>query len=112
MSRSSLWISLFVLALPFTGVAFLIYETVGFDWSELNDEAWRASLAVTLYVTLVSTAMSLVIGTWLARSVYRRRSTWLASLLRWPMFVPHVAAAVFFFVLLSSGVPVVGGCGV
>nr|WP_251130849.1 ABC transporter permease [Exiguobacterium sp. s157] len=108
VSRSSLWLSLFVLALPFTGVAFLIYETIGFDWSELNDAAWRASLAVSLYVTVVSTVLSLVIGTWLARSVYRHRSTWLASLLRWPMFIPHVAAAYLFYLLFSGVFPFYG----
>nr|WP_251130450.1 ABC transporter permease [Exiguobacterium sp. s16] len=108
VSRSSLWLSLIVLALPFTGVAFLLYETVGFDWSELNEAAWRASLTVTLYVTLTSTFLSLVIGTWLARTIYMRRSMWLASFLKWPMFVPHVAAAYLFYLLFSGGFPVYG----
>lgn len=108
MSRSSLWLSLFVLTLPFTGILFLIRETIGFDWSQLNDEAWRSSLAVTLYVTTVSTLISLVLGTWLARAIYMKRSMWLASLLKWPMFVPHVAAAYLFYLLFSGGFPFYG----
>lgn len=109
MSRGSVGLSVIVLLLPFAGIVFLAGETASFDWTSLwHDEAWRASLAVTLYVTLVSTMISLIIGTWLARTVQIREDTWLTALLKLPMFVPHVASAYLFLLLFSGGFPFYG----
>nr|WP_251138993.1 ABC transporter permease [Exiguobacterium sp. s142] len=101
--------SVIVLLLPLAGLAFLAGETASFEWTSLwRDAAWRASLAVTLYVTLVSTTISLLIGTWLARTVRIREAVWLSALLKLPMFVPHVAGAYLFLLLFSGGFPFYG----
>ncbi|WP_214889957.1 ABC transporter permease [Exiguobacterium sp. s142] len=109
MSRGSVGLSVIVLLLPLAGLAFLAGETASFEWTSLwRDAAWRASLAVTLYVTLVSTTISLLIGTWLARTVRIREAVWLSALLKLPMFVPHVAGAYLFLLLFSGGFPFYG----
>lgn len=109
MSRASVVLSVMTLLLPLTAIAFLIGETSGFEWMTLwQDEAWRASLSVTLYVTFVSTLVSLVIGTWLARLATGQNKRWLTSLLKLPMFVPHVASAYLFLLLFSGGFPFYG----
>lgn len=109
MSRASIILSVIILLLPFAAIAFLIGETTGFDWMTLwQDETWRASLSITLYVTVVSTIVSLVLGTWLARVTAMRNKGWLTSLLKLPMFVPHVATAYLFLLLFSGGFPFYG----
>lgn len=109
MSRGSVVISLLVLSLPLYGLVFLAGETASFDWASLwQDEAWRASLGVTLYVTLVSTVLSLIIGTWLARTIHLHSGHRFKALLKLPMFVPHVASAYLFLLLFSGGFPFYG----
>lgn len=109
MSRSSVSLSMIILLLPLAGILFLVSETISFEWASLwRDESWRASLAVTLYVTFVSTVISLIIGTWLARTVRFRDGDRLMSLLKLPMFVPHVASAYLFLLLFSGGFPFYG----
>ncbi|STO07941.1 ABC transporter permease subunit [Exiguobacterium aurantiacum] len=106
MSRVNVVISSLITLLPLTAVLFLLREAVGTDvWSLVRDETWRASFAVTLYVTLVSTFLSLVIGTICARMVYVNGRSWLTFWLNWPLFVPHIASAYLFYLLFSGGFP-------
>lgn len=108
MSRSSVLLSSATMLLPLASILFLIKETQSFEWAILwQDEAWRSSMNVTLYVTITSTVLSLIIGTSLARMVYKR-DTLLTKLLKLPMFVPHVASAYLFLLLFSGGFPFYG----
>lgn len=103
--RGSVSLTVIVSILPLASLLFLGREAAGTDWSSLlTDETWRDSLLVTLYVVSVSTFTSLVLGTWLARSVSRSGSHILARLARLPMFVPHVAAAYLFLLLFADGI--------
>ena len=89
--------------LPLPVLVFLGIESTGTDWgSLLTDETWRDSFITTLYVVSVSTGLSLVIGTWLARTVVPKGWRFLSSVLRLLMFVPHIAAAYLFCLLLSG----------
>lgn len=109
MSRVNVFISLLVALLPLTAILFLIRGAAGTDiWALTQDEAWRASLGVTLYVTLVSTLLSLVLGTLAARAVYVTGHTWLLTWLKWPLFVPHIAGAYLFYLLFAGGFPFYG----
>ncbi|MBR3061079.1 MAG: hypothetical protein IKG65_01385 [Exiguobacterium sp.] len=91
MLRSSVTVTIMVSLLPLPALVFLGIESTGTDWgSLLIDETWRDSFITTLYVVNVSTGLSLVIGTWLARTVVQKGWRFLSSVLRLPMFVPHM----------------------
>lgn len=104
MLRSSVILTIVVSVLPIASIVFLGREASGTDWSGiLTDETWRDSLFITLYVVGVSTILSLVIGTWLARMATQKSWRIVGRLLRLPMFVPHIAAAYLFWLLFSGG---------
>ncbi|MDX5322371.1 MAG: ABC transporter permease subunit [Exiguobacterium sp.] len=106
MSRVNVLLSMAVSLLPLTALVFLFRESVGADvWGLMQEETWRASLGVTLYVTLVSTLCSLVLGTLAARAVYVNGQNWLLRWLKWPLFVPHIASAYLFYLLFADGFP-------
>ncbi|MBR2680309.1 MAG: sugar ABC transporter permease, partial [Exiguobacterium sp.] len=103
MLRSSVTVTIMVSLLPLPALVFLGIESTGTDWgSLLTDETWRDSFITTLYVVNVSTGLSLVIGAWLARTVVQKGWRFLSSVLRLPMFVPHIAAAYLFWLLFTG----------
>ncbi|WP_215145163.1 ABC transporter permease [Exiguobacterium qingdaonense] len=104
MLRSNVALTIIVSLLPLASLIFLGMEALGTDWGALfTDETWRDSLFITLYVVGISTFLSLVIGTWLARVVVQKRWRFTSAILRIPMFVPHIAAAYLFWLLFSGG---------
>ncbi|MCV9899481.1 ABC transporter permease subunit [Exiguobacterium sp. N5] len=103
MLRSSVAVTIMMSLLPLTALVFLAIESMGTDWgSLLTNETWRDSFFTTIYVVSVSTGLSLVIGTWLARTVVQKGWRFLSSVLRLPMFVPHIAAAYLFWLLFTG----------
>ncbi|WP_215112854.1 ABC transporter permease subunit [Exiguobacterium sp. s63] len=103
MLRSSVALTILVSLFPLTALLFLGIEATGTDWGALlTDETWRDSFVTTLYVVSVSTMLSLVFGTWLARTVVKQRWRFTSTILKIPMFVPHIAAAYLFWLLFSG----------
>ncbi|WDH74782.1 ABC transporter permease subunit [Exiguobacterium marinum] len=103
MLRSSVALTIVLSLLSLVSIVFLGMEAVGTDWASLlTDETWRDSLFMTLYVVSVSTILSLIIGTWLARTAVQQKWRITSSVIRIPMFVPHIAAA-YLILLLFSG---------
>ncbi len=101
--RSSVALTIVVSLLSLVSIVFLGTQAVGTDWASLlTDETWRDSLFMTLYVVSVSTILSLIIGTWLARTAVQQKWRITSSVIRIPMFVPHIAAA-YLILLLFSG---------
>ncbi|WP_214824082.1 ABC transporter permease [Exiguobacterium algae] len=103
MLSASVLLTIAVSLLSVVSLLFLAQGARGTDWMTLwMDETWRDSLGITLYVVLASTCMSLLIGTWLARTVSFRQWPFVSRVLRLPMFVPHIAAAYLFLILFSG----------
>nr|WP_251126682.1 MULTISPECIES: ABC transporter permease subunit [unclassified Exiguobacterium] len=101
--RSSVALTIVLSLLSLVSIVFLGMEAVGTDWASLlTDETWRDSLFMTLYVVSVSTILSLIIGTWLARTAVQQKWRITSSVIRIPMFVPHIAAA-YLILLFFSG---------
>lgn len=101
--RSSVALTILVSFLPLAALLFLGMEALGTDWGALlTDETWRDSLFTTLYVVSVSTTLSLFFGTWVARTVVKQKWRFTSTVLKIPMFVPHIAAAYLFWLLFSG----------
>lgn len=108
MLRSSVALTILVSLLPLAALVFLGVESIGTDWRLLlSDETWRDSLFTTFYVVSVSTVLSLILGTWFARTVVKKGWHLTSTILKIPMFVPHIAAAYLFWLLFSGS----GGIG-